>query len=360
MRAVFFPDYSEGNPYQHELKAHLQSRGVSVVLRGGHRSTHWLHRLFPLLGAVRDTTDPDVVHLHWIHPFFDHPHRSRAILGGLRLVFELVVLRLLDVTVIWTIHNLLDHDNHLPKRLELAIRHVVFRLCDGSIVHCEQATEVIERAYRLPNGIDRRVSVIPHGHYIDAYPNDVGRLDARASLDLDGDETVFLYFGRIRAYKNVPALVSAFSRLERDDVRLLIVGNPASEAIARDIEVRCEGDDRIKTVLEFVPEDEVQRFMNAADVVVLPFEDVLSSGSTLLAMSFGRPVVSPALGCLTMLVSGDLTYDPSDPDGLLAALERSLETDLRALGRRSALRARRFDWHTVAARTESVYREAVA
>lgn len=56
--------------------------------------------------------------------------------------------------------------------------------------------------------------------------------------------------------------------------------------------------------------------MNAADAVVLPFENVLSSGLALLAMTFGRGLVAPEIGCVEALLNpgGGIGYDPSRID----------------------------------------------
>src|SRR5690606_10250440 len=45
----------------------------------------------------------------------------------------------------------------------------------------------------------------------------------------------------------------------------------------------------------------VADFFAASDVVVLPFRNILNSGSLILALSFNRPVVAPAIGSLTEL-----------------------------------------------------------
>jgi beta-1,4-mannosyltransferase len=50
-----------------------------------------------------------------------------------------------------------------------------------------------------------------------------------------------------------------------------------------------------------IPEDEMQLFLNAADLVVLPYRDVLNSGAALLALSFNTPVLTPDAGALPEL-----------------------------------------------------------
>ena len=66
----------------------------------------------------------------------------------------------------------------------------------------------------------------------------------------------------------------------------------------------------------------MQMYLRAADAVVLPYKDVLTSGSAILAMTFGQPVIAPAIGCLpeSLGAEGTILYDPSTPDGLERAL----------------------------------------
>ena len=42
-------------------------------------------------------------------------------------------------------------------------------------------------------------------------------------------------------------------------------------------------------------------FFSAADLVVLPFSDIMHSGSAILALSFNKPVLVPARGALPEL-----------------------------------------------------------
>ncbi len=63
--------------------------------------------------------------------------------------------------------------------------------------------------------------------------------------------------------------------------------------------------------LETIPDDQMQVYLRAADAVVLPYRDVLSSGSAILAMTFGQPVIAPAIGCLpeSLGSEGTILYD---------------------------------------------------
>ncbi|WP_144920803.1 glycosyltransferase [Halorubrum salsamenti] len=347
------PDYRESNPYQSELIDALEARGVDVSTTNG----GWA---FPLLAGVRRHGVPDVLHLHWLHRFVITKRRFPAVFAvllGVRLCFELILLRTLGVRLVWTVHNLLDHERSAP-RSELVIRHAVAWLADRLVVHCEAAGALVAETYRLPERVSDRIRVVAHGNFADVYENDVSQSTARERLDLPSDVPVVAFFGLIRPYKNVPELIETFEHVP-GDARLLVVGNPWNEDVSDRVREASADDDRVHTVLEYVPEDEIQVYMRATDAVVLPFDSVLTSGSAVLAMTFGRAVVAPVMGCLPGLIGpdGGYLYDPGDPDGLRVALRKAVDDRdrLREMGRRNRKAAQSLDWDRIAKRTRDVY-----
>jgi glycosyltransferase involved in cell wall biosynthesis len=109
-------------------------------------------------------------------------------------------------------------------------------------------------------------------------------------------------------------LVRAFRQVDDAGAVLLVAGRPVSDDLAREVEQSAVGDARIRVRLELVPVDEVQYYMNAADVVALPYAETFNSGAALLALSFDRRVVAPASGSFPELARelGDgwlTTYD---------------------------------------------------
>jgi len=65
----------------------------------------------------------------------------------------------------------------------------------------------------------------------------------------------------------------------------------------------ADQDERVRLSLEFVPTEKVPLYMGASDVVVLPFNSILNSGSVFLALSFNRAVLAPRLGSLPEIQS---------------------------------------------------------
>jgi glycosyltransferase involved in cell wall biosynthesis len=202
--------------------------------------------------------------------------------------------------------------------------------------------------------------VLPHGNYVGQYAVDLDRDAARAELDLASAGPIFAFVGSIRGYKGVDELVRAFSGAADlgPDARLLICGKPLPARIGRELEQHAAADRRIRLRLERLPEADLSRVLRASDAVVLPFRDILTSGSAILALSHGRPVIAPALGCLPETLPADATilYDPSDLDALAAALHEAAGLDLAAMGLRARAFADTLDWGPIAAATAELYR----
>lgn len=303
---------------------------------------------------------PDVIHIHWQHPFIVGRNILDSILRSLIFVTGLVLLKLLGVRIVWTVHNLHSHERKFIS-LELFFTSILARLADRIIVHCNFAKYLVGRAFKISN--ETCITVIPHGNYSSAYENKLARNEARRLLNVPLDNIVFLYFGLIRPYKGVLQLIRAFKQIEDGKARLFIVGKPANNIIARRLIEESRGDPRIRVIPRFIPSNEVQLYMNTADIAVLPYEEILTSGSILLAMSFCKPVIVPRLGCIPEILDkkGGILYNPSDPNGLLEALKTAVAMgmDLSRMGRYNCMKAKNLDWSILGLYTYKVYIESL-
>jgi len=254
-------------------------------------------------------------------------------------------------------HNLGGHDGG-QWASEMAVHGELVRLADVVICHCTAARDAAIAAYGLDETDAGRLHVIPHGSYLGAYPDTITGAQARERLSLPPTGPVLLFLGAVRGYKGTDDLVAAFRALTDPDARLLIAGRPRGAGIEEHLGAAAAADPRIRLHLGFVPDEELQVWLRAADVVVLPFRDILTSGSAILALSFGRPVIAPALGCLpeTVPASAGLLYDPDAPDALPEALRVALAADLGALGKGALARAQELDWGPIAGQVASLYR----
>jgi beta-1,4-mannosyltransferase len=210
---------------------------------------------------------------------------------------------------------------------------------------------------RYPELVQRPHAVVPLGHFRGTYPDTVSREDARAALGIPEGARVLAFVGLVRPYKNVPHLVRTVRALrgESGEVILLVAGMPHSSALAAEVREAAGGDPRVRLALRHVPDEDVQRYLRAADLVVLPFKDITNSASALLALSFDRPVLVPARGAmgeLQTLVGTEwvCTYDGDlTPQVLGGAVEWALQRpdgapSLESLG-----------WESIARQTLAIY-----
>lgn len=300
---------------------------------------------------------PAVLHVHWLWWVAGGRGRLAALLRAAAFLGQLVAARCLGVRVVWTVHNLTTHECPHPA-IESLTRRALARLSATLIVHCEAAAGAVRERWRLPAGTG--ICVIPHGTYAGSYPPPEARASARAELGAGADDLVVLFLGKIRGYKGVPELIEAFATLEEPPGRhLVIAGEPLGRGVAGEIEALVRGVPGVRLLLRFVDAGEVAGLMAAADVVAAPYRRVLTSGSVVLAMSMGKPVVAPRVGCIPETVGEGTAflYDPTDSSGLRSALQLAVRerAGLAEMGRRALARSRSFDWREVAEATRRVY-----
>lgn len=354
MKVLFLPDYTRANAYQRELAGALRDRGVFVSAEPTGR-----RKLLPVAQAIRRHGRPDVLHMHWTEPYISGGRPDVSRMRVLRTLLELRLLRRSGCAVVWTAHDLSRHDRAVDP-LELRFNRGLFALSGAVVVHCEAARSALLAALLLPSRAGGRVRVIPHGHYAGAYANEMSRAEARTRLELPPTGRVFAFVGWVRPYKGVLELIDAFRQVDDQDARLLVCGQAQDDAYAAQVTQRAGRDSRVITRLEFVPDDELQLYLTASDAVVLPYREIFTSGSVLLAMTFGRAVIAPRRGCIgeTLDEDGALLYDASDFSGLVAAMRRALIMDLNAMGDHNRSRLPEFGWDRIADATLAAYRDA--
>lgn len=356
MRVLFIP-FAKSNKYHDLLISELHKNNIETLEGDLTRAT-----FFPLIYHSRHY-DVDMVHISWPHLFFVVTGLSQysiinvvaSTVKSLCFIFDIIAFRFFGNGVVWTFHNKYNHEKrHLW--IESLVRKFLPVICSGVIVHCNEGKRIVQNQSCFDIG--KKVEVVPHGNYIDAYPNTVSKSEARNSVDINRNDFVFLFFGQIRPYKGVFTLVNEFQRSDVENAVLLIVGSPSDQETETRLSSISAQNPNVETVLQFIPDDDIQYYMNAADVVVLPYRDVLTSGGAMLAMSFGKPVIAPELGCLPEMLTQQksLLYDPGSNDGLSDALESAYRSkSLSRVGKLNMERAEDLSWDHIAKETKRVY-----
>jgi glycosyltransferase involved in cell wall biosynthesis len=122
-------------------------------------------------------------------------------------------------------------------------------------------------------------------------------------------------------------------------------------------------DQRIKLCPGFIPDDQIQLYMNACDVVIFPYRDILTSGAVLLAMSFGRACIAPRKGCIGEVLddTGAFLYEIDDENGLMKAMKSALDksSHLSVMGQHNRHLAEKYNWKHIAEMTNDIYRSCL-
>lgn len=283
-----------------------------------------------------------IYHLHWAEVFCQGPTGLHTLRRTLLFLMALRGIRLRQGRIVYTMHNLDPHD---PGTSPLVIAAMRSLWRDADALHFHEPVAQVEFMRRT--GRAAGLYVAPHGHYIGAYPDTVNREQARRHLGIDPQAFVYLFLGQIRPYKGLETLVQAFRQHRDEHARLVIAGHVAHPAYAGELATLAREDRRIIFRIGYVADESVQFFLRSADVAVFPYREVTTSGAAILALSFGVPILVPAIGSFPELaVAGrGMVYEPN---GLLNALAeaRRLATPE---ARQAALQyARTLDWVTIA------------
>jgi D-inositol-3-phosphate glycosyltransferase len=259
-----------------------------------------------------------------------------------------------------------DGKDSLLNRLTLKAQ---YRLSDHIFVHTPKMKAELVKDFGLK---EQAVTVIRHP-INNAFPDTrLNPAEAKAKLAIGKAERTILFFGRIRPYKGLEYLLSAFELLKskRGDYRLIIAGEPkkGSEDYLWEIQQATNEDvrqGRIISKIQHIPDGDIELYFKAADVLVLPYKDIFQSGVLFLAYSFGLPVVATDVGSFRdEIIEGRTGFlcEPGDPDDLAKGIEKYFESDLFKflIGRREELKKYANDhhsWDSVAELTENVYAE---
>lgn len=296
-----------------------------------------------------------VIHFQYLHDIYQHSNRLMKGFQALSLILNLYIARFLGYKIFWTVHNILSHDNSSHIFIDKLVIKVLLRVCNGVFVHNEYTKLQLLNEWRFK----KLTYCIYHGNFIGYYPNTKNREQARLTLSVKDNDFVFLFFGRIRPYKGIEELIDAFSQNKQNNLVLIIAGLPAGhdwniEKNRKEIENKCQ-DHRIKLHLHWIENDSVQDFFNAADIVVLPFRDITTSGSLLLAMSFGKPVIAPTLGGIPEVLKSEFGILIPDTKKLSDALRKAALLDCKDMGYYAYREALKYDWEYIALITKRAY-----
>jgi len=175
-----------------------------------------------------------------------------------------------------------------------AIEKSVLRRCGKIIVLSRFMQDRLESIH----GLSQKSVIIPGGVDARRYLPAPGKKALRAKLKLPGDRIILFTVRNMRQRMGLPNLIAAMAELkdEMNDLFLVIAGKGELEHDLKALAGRLDLDKHI-FFTGFVPEERLPQFYQAADIFILPTEQLEGFGLvTLEALSSGLPVLGTPVG----------------------------------------------------------------
>jgi len=140
--------------------------------------------------------------------------------------------------------------------------------------------------------------VVFHHHPVyNSYGAKVERETACQKLSLDSGKKYAMFFGFIREYKGLDILLRAWQKVKTEDLTLIVAGEFYSDPSAY-LALAEALSDRVILRTEYIPEEDVNLYFSAADLVIQPYRTASQSGITGIAYNYLVPMVVTDVGGL--------------------------------------------------------------
>ena len=293
----------------------------------------------------------DIIHIHWVSP----------VLAPLYYTILKLNQWFAKKSVVMTLHNIQPHES---TSLDKWFINAVYSKVNDFVVHAKENKERLVSQY----GINSRcVHVIPHGSY--SYFTGWNNNKNDNLLTFDGKK-VILFFGYIREYKGLAYLLKAMRYVldEEPNAVLLIAGELWGSWKGYDKIINKLGiKENIILHLKYIPDKEVYKYFDAADIVCFPYcnREQTISGPLMVSFAFGKPTIISNVGGIPELVKHEengLLVEGGDVIELSESILRLLrDAELRKkLGGNARKSIKGIEWDAIALKYHKVYEEAVS
>ncbi len=313
------------------------------------KTKFWIHSINPINWIVAahriNKIKPHLIIYQWWNPFF----------ALLFITLTWLVKKKNNCKVITICHNTLPHES-FPFSRSLASKF--FSLVDGFIAHSH---EDINKLLEIKPLAHYRFAV--HPTYSIFKSNIITKNESRIQLNLT-QKKIILFFGFIREYKGLMTLIDAMPEIiaKQDDLKLLVVGEfftDKNKYIEKVVELNLSK--HIRFISEYVPDNEVEKYFSACDLVVLPYTSATQSGVVQICFGFGKPIIATDVGGLSEIIKhGEtgLLVAPRDSHALANAVNKVFEENLiKNFEENIRKDADRFSWNKMVNTIEDLWRE---
>ena len=198
--------------------------------------------------------------------------------------------------VICLADNIIPHEKRPGDRL---LTHYFMKSIDGMVAMSQSVLNDIDSFNaKLPRAL------CPHPLF-DNFGDRIEQSKAKTLLQLDQKTSYLLFFGFIRDYKGLDILLRAMAdeRLAKLPVKLIVAGEFYTKAdpylqLLSDLDLNK----RVILHTDFIPNEKVNQYFSAADLVVQPYKSATQSGVTQIGYHFEKAMLVTNVGGLSEII----------------------------------------------------------
>ena len=176
-------------------------------------------------------------------------------------------------------------------------------IADKLQVHCRSAIDIMMPILNIG---ENKFFIVPHPEF----PAEL--MERNKAIDLlnekyfkgliNKEDILFLMFGEIAEYKGIKEVVEIFNNLD-ERKKLVIAGiiKKGSGKYFKELLLSIKNKEQVLISQKRIPDDDVPLFLNSCGYALFNFNDVLTSGSVILALNYNKKIIIPFKGCLKEL-----------------------------------------------------------
>lgn len=216
-----------------------------------------------------------------------------------------------------------------PSRIIHFLEILKWYACPRIIFHTQVEVDRFSSSYFLPRKSQYAIS--EHNRYFIMHC-DEPKTESRRKLNLSPQSVIFLCIGFIQPHKGFDRALEAFrgtsKRMELYIVGSLRLETPVNIGYLDHLKMIAEQTENICVVDKYLSDEEFDLWINASDVVVIPYREIWSSSVLARAKLFKKPVIACKTGGLENQITGsDLLFkDDSELREIFADFSAAVES----------------------------------
>lgn len=294
MKVCFYPYKNDTNQYIYNTIQALQKQNIEV---------------YDLVEAKKNVelyNEIRVIHLNWFESISAKKTKD-ILLEYMKRPLQILKLKYVKKKkIVWTFHNKIPHDAKFNKLSRLFMKFMIC-IVDAIMIHSHESKQVICE-YVKNDKIKDKIYYVEHGNYIGSYNKE--EMQVELSKKINEDDTVFLFIGAVRPYKNIEMLINVLNELRFENCKLIIAGKPIHKEYEEQLHGLIGQNKNIMTEFRFIPDEQLIHYLDLSDIVILPYDksSSLNSGTVFLAFSNKKTIICPLIGTIKDLTGHDFYY----------------------------------------------------